>query len=67
MYNKVLSTILFLLIINVYRLIAYFGQQISDFLSLEWNLRGKQNLSSKRTRVAIINYQTDIDTLGYYY
>lgn len=49
------------------RLIAYFGQQISDLLSLEWCLHGKQNLSSTRTRVAIINYQTDIDTLGYYY
>lgn len=46
------------------RLIAYFGQQISDLLSIEWILRGKQNLSSTRTRVAIINYQTDIDTLG---
>jgi len=46
------------------RSIAYFGQQISDLLSLEWHLQGKQNLSSKRTRVAIVNYQTDIDTLG---
>lgn len=49
------------------RLIAYFGQQISDLLSIEWCLHGKQNLSSTRTRLAIINYQTDIDTLGYYY
>ncbi|XP_026811787.1 uncharacterized protein LOC113552941 [Rhopalosiphum maidis] len=46
------------------RLIAYFGQQISDLLSLEWCLHGKKNLSSTRARVAIINYQTDIDTLG---
>ncbi|CAH1720424.1 unnamed protein product [Aphis gossypii] len=46
------------------RLIAYFGQQISDLLSLEWCLHGKKNLSSTRTRVALINYQTDIDTLG---
>ncbi|XP_060865943.1 uncharacterized protein LOC132941789 [Metopolophium dirhodum] len=46
------------------RLIAYFGQQISDLLSIEWCLYGKQNLSSTRARVAIINYQTDIDTLG---
>jgi len=46
------------------RLIAYFGQQISDLLSIEWRLHRKQNLSSTRTRVAIINYQTDIDTLG---
>lgn len=48
------------------RLIAYFGQQISDLLCVEWCLHGKQNLSLKRTRVAIINYQTEIDTLGYY-
>lgn len=46
------------------RLIAYFGQQISDLLSLEWCLHGKKNLSSTRARVALINYQTDIDTLG---
>lgn len=45
-------------------MIAYFGQQISDLLSIEWRLHGKQNLSSTRARVAIINYQTDIDTLG---
>lgn len=67
MCNKVFSNILFLLIMCFYRLIAYFGQQISDLLSLEWSLHGKQNLSSKRTRVAIMNYQTDIDTLGYYF
>ncbi|VVC24302.1 Hypothetical protein CINCED_3A003734 [Cinara cedri] len=46
------------------RLIAYFGQQISDLLCIEWRLRGKKNLKSKRSRVAIINYQTDIDILG---
>jgi len=59
----------FQLIVLTYfcRLIAYFGQQISDLLSIEWCLHGKQNLSSTRPRVAIINYQTDIDTLGYYY
>lgn len=49
-----------------YRLISYFGQQISDLLSLEWNLHGKEHLLSKRTRVAIMNHQTDIYTLGYY-
>lgn len=51
----------------IYRFIAYISQQISDLLSLEWCVHGKQNLSSKRTSVAIINHQTDIDTLGHYY
>lgn len=65
---RILYVLMILLIISCfYRFIAYFGQQISDLLSLEWHLQGKQNLSSKRTRVAIVNYQTDIDTLGTYF
>ncbi|XP_050442362.1 uncharacterized protein LOC126846683 [Adelges cooleyi] len=46
------------------RLIAYFGQQISDLLSVEWRVYGKQNLINKRRRVVLINHQDFIDALG---
>jgi len=67
MYYLYVFIYIFIILICFFRLIAYFGEQISYLLSVEWHLLGKQNLSSKRTRVAIMNRQNSIDTLGCYY
>ncbi|XP_050536958.1 uncharacterized protein LOC126903051 isoform X3 [Daktulosphaira vitifoliae] len=46
------------------RLITYFGQQISDLLSIEWHLYGEQNLSINCRKIILINGQNPIDALG---